>query len=267
MPELPEVETIRRQLARRVLRTTLERVEVFETRLRRRVPARRLHGLEGRMLAALERYGKYLLFHFAPDGPTLFFHLGMTGRLLCDGTPPPHTHLRLRFSRSVVLYADARRFGILGLSSRRFPEELSRLGPDALSETFSPSYLAARSRGRKRAIHSLLLDQREVAGIGNIYASEILHVAGIRPYRPAGSLEPRHFRHLVGATRAVLREAIRHRGTSISDYRDVAGRPGRYQHRLRVYGRASMPCPACGEPLRSSRIAGRTSFFCERCQV
>ncbi|MGD0946811.1 MAG: bifunctional DNA-formamidopyrimidine glycosylase/DNA-(apurinic or apyrimidinic site) lyase [Candidatus Binatia bacterium] len=268
MPELPEVETVRRSLLP-IIGRRVEAVEVIESRLRRRVAQNFALRLTGCTIEAIERRGKYLLFHLSA-GEYLLAHLGMTGALLLQpvGTPPQrHDHVRFRLSGGVQLtYNDPRRFGLLRAGTLNELAELANVGPDPLAHDFSVDQLTALARGRKRPVKNLLMDQRALGGIGNIYASEILFRAGIRPSRPARRLTRRELSALLAATRAVLRSAIRHGGSSISDYRDSEGRTGYFQLRLRVYDRAGQPCLGCGTPVRHTVHAGRSSFYCPKCQ-
>lgn len=268
MPELPEVETVRRSL-RSIVGRRIEAVVVTEPRLRRRTASDFAHRLEGRMIEAIERRGKYLLFRLSA-GQCLLAHLGMTGALLLQpqGTPAqPHDHTRLRLSGGVQLtYNDPRRFGLLRAGRDDEFAELKNVGPDPLSAAFTVTRLAALARGRKRPVKNLLMDQRAVGGIGNIYANEILFRAGVRPSRQARRLTRREIGAVVSATRAVLRSAIRLGGSSISDYRDSAGRAGYFQLRLAVYDRTGQPCPRCAAAIRRTVHAGRGSFYCPRCQ-
>jgi formamidopyrimidine-DNA glycosylase len=268
MPELPEVETVRRSLLP-VIGRRIAAVEVVEPRLRRPVAADFSRRLVGRAIEDIERRGKYLLFRLS-GGESLLAHLGMSGSLLLQpaGTPrQPHDHVCLRLSDDVQLtYNDPRRFGLMRVGRRDDFVELCNVGPDPLSDGFSVSALAALARGRKKPIKNLLMDQRALGGIGNIYANEILFRARVRPGRQARRLTRRELSRLVDATRSVLTSAIRLGGSSISDYRDGTGRPGDFQLRLRVYDRAGKPCPRCRTPVRRTVHAGRSSFYCPACQ-
>jgi formamidopyrimidine-DNA glycosylase len=268
MPELPEVETVRRSLLP-IIGRRVEAVEVIEPRLRQRVAQDFAFRLNGRTIKAIERRGKYLLFQLS-GGEYLLAHLGMTGALLLQpvGTPQqPHDHVHFRLSGGVQLtYNDPRRFGLLRAGALDELAELANVGPDPLANSFSLDQLAALARGRKRPVKNLLMDQRALGGIGNIYASEILFRAGIRPSRPARRLTRRELSAILAATRTVLRSAIRHGGSSISDYRDSEGRTGYFQLRLRVYDRAGQPCLRCRTPVRRTVHAGRSSFYCPKCQ-
>ena len=266
MPELPEVETVRRTLAPRVVGRRIIRVDVRERRLRRRVASDFARRLAGRTIASVGREGKYLLFHLE-GGAVWLVHLGMSG-CLAVGLPPQarHSHIDVVLSDGTVLtYNDPRRFGLMLVSVRPVPE-IAALGIDPLSEQFTAEYLRQRCRGRRRPIKNLLMDQAIVAGLGNIYANEILFRAGVRPSRSSGRLRRRELAAIQTATRAVLTEAIDLGGSSISDYRDGEGRPGYFQLRLGVYGRNGQPCPRCAIPIRSRVLAGRSSFYCPACQ-
>jgi formamidopyrimidine-DNA glycosylase len=268
MPELPEVETVRRSL-HPVVGRRIEAVEVAEARLRRRIGDDFASQLIGRTIATIERRGKYLLFRLS-GGQCLLAHLGMSGALLVQPAGValrPHDHVRFQLSGGQQLtYNDPRRFGLLRVGQEDEFAEWGNVGPDPSSDAFALEQLVTLARGRKRPVKNLLMDQRALGGIGNIYANEILFHAGIRPGRQARRLTRRELTALLHATRAVLRSAIRLGGSSISDYRDSEGRPGYFQLRLRVYDRAGQPCPHCQTPIRRVVHAGRSSFYCPRCQ-
>ncbi len=268
MPELPEVETVRRSLLP-IVGARIVAVEVRELRLRRAVAGDFERRLTGRVIRAIERRGKYLLFHLSGD-EALLAHLGMSGALLLQPTgtmPQLHDHVCLRLSDGMqVTFNDPRRFGLMLVGRPDAFRELGNIGPDPLSDGFSVGDLAALACGRKKPVKNLLMDQRALGGIGNIYANEILFRAGIRPGRQARRLTRREIERLFAATRAVLRSAIRLGGSSISDYRDGAGRPGYFQLRLKVYDRAGQPCVRCRAPIRRAVYAGRSSFYCPTCQ-
>jgi len=269
VPELPEVETTRRALARRLRHARIEAVELRRRDLRTPVPADLPARLAGRRLVAFGRRGKYLLL--VTDGPeVLLVHLGMSGRLVLDGPPRPHTHLRLRFSGGAVLdYVDPRRFGTVDLVPRRDllrDPRLAVLGPEPLAPGFDATGLGRALVGRRAAIRDVLLDQRVVAGLGNIYVCEALFAARIHPFAPAATLGPRTRARLVAAIRKVLEEAIGAGGSTLRDYVAADGRLGRFQNAFRVYGRAGAPCPRCGGAVVREARGGRSSFFCPRCQ-
>jgi formamidopyrimidine-DNA glycosylase len=268
MPELPEVETVRRSLLPIVGRR-IETVEVLEGRLRRTVAGDFVERLSGRVIEDIRRRGKYLLFDLS-GGECLLAHLGMSGALLLQPASTPrqlHDHVCLRLSDGLLLtFNDPRRFGLMRVGREDELTELGNVGPDPLSETFSVADLAALARGRKKPVKNLLMDQRALGGIGNIYANEILYRAGIRPGRQARRLRRRDVERLLRATRAVLSHAIRLGGSSISDYRDGEGRTGYFQLRLQVYDRDRQPCRRCQTSIRRTVHAGRSSFYCPKCQ-
>jgi formamidopyrimidine-DNA glycosylase len=223
--------------------------------------------LAGRTIVALRRRGKYLIFDL-DDGAIWLIHLGMTGSLAAAGSGRErHDHVEVELRGGVrLIYNDARRFGLMLVAVGTLPE-LERLGVDPLSDDFTPQYLKSICAGRRRPIKNLLMDQQLVAGLGNIYASEILFRAGVRPARSSQRLRQRELVGIREATRQVLAEAIDCGGSSISDYRDGDGRPGYFQLRLDVYDRTGEPCRRCGTKIRSRVLSGRSTFYCPRCQV
>jgi formamidopyrimidine-DNA glycosylase len=245
-------------------------VLVRETRLRGGVAADFSARLSGRRIGALERHGKYLL---APldDGSIWLVHLGMTGRLTlgaAGAAAERHDHVVIHLDDGRVLtYNDARRFGRMAVIAGAQRGAETGGGIDALGTDLTPDALFALTRGRGTTIKALLMDQRRVAGLGNIYVNEILFRAGVRPGRRARRLTQAECTRIVAGTRAVLAEAIRGGGSSISDYRDGLGRQGWFQLRHRVYDRAGEPCRRCGSLIRARVIVGRSSFYCPRCQV
>lgn len=278
MPELPEVETIRRTLAPRLTGRVVREVQVATPAVwRRGDPA----ALPGCRVLGVGRRGKHLLIPLErPDaggagggaGLVLHVHLGMTGRLLFvpRGGPLPecHLHARLAFDGGELCYQDTRRFGYLEVLP---PEALEgdpglRLGPEPLDPPVTARRLREVLAGRRAPVKAVLLDQRVLAGVGNIYADEALHRAGVNPLRPAGELGEGEVAAVAEALREVLEEAIAARGTTFSDYRDGEGRPGGFGPRLRVYGREGEPCPRCGHPVTRGRLGGRSTYFCPCCQ-
>jgi len=268
MPELPEVETVRRSL-QPIVGRRIEGVDVWESRLRRPVPESLAWHLDGRTIVAVHRRGKYLLFSLADD-LWLLAHLGMSGALLVQpaGTERVrHDHVRIRLSGERQLtFNDPRRFGVLRVGPLAELDEIARLGPDPLDETFTAAHLFALTRKRKKPIKNLLMDQPLIAGVGNIYANEALFRAGIRPGRQAAALTRREGEALFVALQGCLREAIELGGSSISDYRDSDGRTGYFQLTLAVYDRAGEPCRRCAHEVRRRVHAGRSSFYCPHCQ-
>jgi formamidopyrimidine-DNA glycosylase len=282
VPELPEVEVVRRGLSREVAGREVTSVAVTGARTVRRQPAETLiDRLRGARLGEAGRIGKFLLVPL-DDGPdTLVIHLRMSGQLLLTAPEVPlarHTHAVLGLSDGRQLrFVDPRTFGELFIApsppggpgrSPGLPAVLAHLGPDPLSAGWSAAALSRGLAGRTARLKLLLMDQRFVAGIGNIYSDEALFEAGLRFDRPAGSLSVDEVARLHQAVRRTLRDAVRHRGSSLRDaqYVDLFGAPGQYQNRHRVYGREGEPCPRCGGPVRRMPLGGRSTFFCETCQ-
>ncbi|GBD41131.1 Formamidopyrimidine-DNA glycosylase [bacterium HR39] len=270
MPELPEVETTRRALEARLSGARIDRVEVRRRDLRRPVPAELPELLAGRRLVGFGRRGKYLLVD--TDGPVdLLVHLGMSGRLLLDAAADhPHAHVVLCFAGGRFLsFVDPRRFGLiepLATGQAEGHPLLAGLGPEPLDPGFRGEVLRRAFAGRAAPVKNLLLDQRVVAGVGNIYACEALFEARIHPFTPAGELDGRACTRLARAIRAVLERAIGAGGSSLRDYVAADGRLGNFQNDFRVYDRAGLPCPRCGTAVVREARAGRSTFFCPRCQ-
>ncbi|HUI24839.1 MAG TPA: bifunctional DNA-formamidopyrimidine glycosylase/DNA-(apurinic or apyrimidinic site) lyase [Candidatus Kryptonia bacterium] len=272
MPELPEVETVRRSLLRRIVGRRIEAVTVREPRLRRPIQANFAARLIGRRVEGIERRAKYLLFQLS-GGECLLAHLGMSGALLvrdANAAAEPHDHVRVRLSDgSELVLNDPRRFGLLKAGPAATVDdwpELKVLGPDPLDPTLSAEQVGVLLRGSQRAIKNVLIDQTALGGVGNIYANEALFRARIRPTRRACRVRRAEVAPLLQALRAVLCEAVDLGGSSISDYRDGDGRPGYFQLHLRVYDRDGEPCLTCATPIRRVVQTGRSSFYCRRCQ-
>lgn len=270
MPELPEVETTLRGVAPHVVGRRIERLVVYDGRLRWPVPRTLPKLVKGRRIDGLERRSKYLLFRLGND--TLIVHLGMTGSLRVHRESPPrraHDHVDLVLDDgTVVRYHDPRRFGAILWHPANSPIHalLARLGPEPFDTQFDAAYLYKVTRGRRAAIKSTLMDSRIVVGVGNIYASESLFRAGIRPATPAGRLSKPRLERLVQAVRSVLANAIDRGGTTLRDYVDSNGQPGEFQFATAVYGREGLPCRVCGATIRAVRLGQRSSYYCPRCQ-
>ncbi len=272
MPELPEVETIRRRLAPRVEGRAVLRLEVLDPRWTRpRPPAEIEAALTGRRVRRLARRGKYLLWELE-DEHYLLAHLRMTGALLYDPpVEPAHARVRIELSDGHrVVYDDPRRFGTgeLAVGSTALQAFFAaRLGVEPLDGAFTPEGLRAAGRGSRAPIKAFLLDQRRVAGVGNIYADEALFRAGIHPLRQARQLKPAQWRALHAAVIDALQAGIAADGASIDDYRDPDGVRGSFQDEFLVHRRAGEPCVRCGTPVRKLVAAGRGTYVCERCQA
>jgi len=269
MPELPEVETTRRGIEPHVRGQIIDAVIVREARLRWPVSSE-VATLAGRRIVELSRRGKYLIMRL--DRGNLLWHLGMSGSmrvLPTGGAGEAHEHVEMRLANGQSLkFRDPRRFGAL-LYSAGDPLEhrlLRDLGPEPLSDDFDADYLYGRCRGRRVAIKTLLMNSHIVVGVGNIYASEALYRAGIRPTRAAQRISRARIAALVDAVRATLGEAIAHGGTTLQDFVQADGRPGYFRHELRVYGNTA-ECKRCGKPIRHIVQAQRSSYYCPVCQT
>lgn len=270
MPELPEVETVRRGLEPGVVGRCLSKVHCFREGLRYPFPD--FSGLQGACFASIQRRAKYLLF-FSDQSQVLVWHLGMTGQfhlLPADTERARHEHVRLILDDGQALvYRDPRRFGYCDLLPSDGWEEhpwFSRLGVEPLSNIFDGDALYAAIHQRKAPIKQVLMDAAVVVGVGNIYASESLFRAGINPKIQAGRISKLRCSKLVDAVRQVLSEAVAAGGSTISDFVHVDGKPGYFAHDFRVYGRQGMPCPACATSICKIVQSGRSTFYCPACQ-
>lgn len=273
MPELPEVEVLRRSLEPHLPGDRIERVEVRNAALREAVRPRELaRRTAGREIRGLRRRSKYLLIDLAGD-QTLVVHLGMSGRLTVvpAGDPvEPHEHIAffLRSGRRLRL-RDPRRFGLVfALPTPDIPGDphFAHLGIEPLEPGFGGEVLARAAAGRRGPVKNFLMDGRIVVGVGNIYASETLFRAGIHPNRSVGRMSAASWRRLADSAVAVLRQAVEQGGTTLNDFADGEGNSGYFQVSLRVYGREGEPCPACARPVRRMVHAGRSTFYCPGCQ-
>lgn len=288
MPELPEVETVRRGLQPVLEGARLSRVEQRRPDLRFAFPDGFVQRLTGATITALERRAKYLLARL-DRGDTLVMHLGMTGRFEIDepGGPrqrpgdfvhapasdPKHAHvLFMTEAGATVTYSDPRRFGFMGLvETARLDQHpwFSAMGPEPLGPDFDAGVLVTAFKGRKQTAKTLLLDQRVVAGLGNIYVCEALHRSGISPIKPAALISKAKIKILTVAIKDVLAEAIEAGGSTLRDYAGADGALGYFQHTFRAYGREGEPCvtPSCGGVIERTVQAGRSTFFCPVCQL
>ncbi|MCE2576641.1 bifunctional DNA-formamidopyrimidine glycosylase/DNA-(apurinic or apyrimidinic site) lyase [Komagataeibacter sp. FNDCR2] len=282
MPELPEVETVMRGMRVHLEGHTISRASTHHAGLRWPFPPGLARALAGRRVDGFARRGKYILITLS-GGMVMVLHLGMSGRILLSrmapsgpaAAPAPHEHLVIETAQGARCgLVDPRRFGMVDLVPAGQVEShrlLAGMGPEPLGNRFDGAWLAARARGRRSSMKALLLDQRVVAGLGNIYVSEALFRAGIHPARAAGSVEAADHARLVTAIRAVLEEAIAAGGSSLRDYVQPDGALGYFQHAWRVYGREGEGCPDCPGPPACNGVvritqSGRSSFFCPRLQ-
>ena len=272
MPELPEVETVRRRLAPVLEGRVFERVEITDPRLTRPLdPLEVAVELEGERVAVVDRRGKYLIVRFE-SGRALLVHLRMTGSFLHSANglaDDAHRRAVVRLDDgSDVAYRDVRRFGTWLLLE---PEEVEayvdeRVGREPLAEAYRAKHLAEKLHGRRAPVKAAILDQRTVAGVGNIYADEALWRARIHPLTPAAALGPEEVKALYRGVRESLRAGIRRQGSTLRDYRLPNGEEGGAQHEFKVYGRGGEPCERCGTPIDKIRVAGRGTWYCPTCQ-
>jgi formamidopyrimidine-DNA glycosylase len=273
MPELPEVETVARGLARGLEGHRLVKVETRRGDLRWPFPKGFAKRLTGRRVDKVRRRAKYIVAEL-DDGNALLAHLGMTGRmLLTKGRPEtlePHDHVIFETDNGWVLrFNDARRFGMMDLVATDKLEQhklIRGIGPEPLGNDFNGPVLAAALKGKKTSIKAAILDQKVVAGVGNIYASEALYRARISPKRMATTVQGDRAEKLAHAIKAVLNEAVAAGGSSLRDYVQADGELGYFQHKWRVYEKAGQPCPECGGKIRRIVQGGRSTFYCPKCQ-
>jgi formamidopyrimidine-DNA glycosylase len=270
VPELPEVETVVRELRGHLLGRRITAVRVGVKNLRRPWNRRWTPALVGRRIEAIRRRGKWIVVEL--DRERLVFHLGMTGQLVVmrrEEPRAPHTHVIMELDgKNQLRFRDVRRFGSMTLVSDdvQLDEFFKKvgLGPEAFD--LEPGYWRNCLAGTKRSLKAVLLDQRVLAGVGNIYADEALFEARLAPMRKGDDVRPQEAGRLRRAIVVVLNRGIDRRGSSIRDYVDGSGKQGSYQDEFRVYGRAGEPCRRCGRPIRRVRLAGRSTFYCPSCQ-
>jgi formamidopyrimidine-DNA glycosylase len=278
--ELPEVEVMRRDLEKDVVGRKIQTAEVRPTRNAMRVIRR--HGkrkeftarLEGRKFTKAERRGKYVLLHL-DNGDVLVVHFGMSGQFVRGNKRqplPPHTHVVLTFNQGGDLrFVDPRTFGEMFVTTADElgkVKELQHIAIDPLDHVFTWQTFGGLLAQRASKLKPLLMDQKFISGLGNIYSDEVLFAAGLRHDRMSDSLSSQEVRRLYRALQEVLQEAIRYRGTTLVDeaYVDLFGKPGEFQAELKVYGREGQPCRRCRTPIQSVKIAGRSSYYCPQCQ-
>lgn len=271
MPELPEVETTRRGIHPHVENQIITDIVIRQHQLRWKIPHNLSNELSGKIVNTTLRRGKYLLLTI--EQGALILHLGMSGslRILTSSIPPAkkHDHVDIKFSNQVVLrFTDPRRFGAL-LWVKQQPYQhplLINLGPEPLTHEFSTNYLWNAAQSRSTPIKSLIMDNKVVVGVGNIYAAESLFLAKINPLQPAKSLSRDRIQELVKAIKFILRQAIQRGGTTLKDFVNSEGKPGYFVNQLKVYGRDGLPCVVCSQPLSALHIGQRNTVYCAYCQ-
>ena len=280
MPELPEVETVRAGIEPVMAGATIVTADIRRPDLRWPFPERMAERLQGATVTALRRRSKYILADLS-TGETLIVHLGMSGRILISGdalgsfhhkhpAPEKHDHVVFDLDNGIrITFNDPRRFGAMDLGDTATLEDhwlIKGIGPEPLGNAFSEDYLVEHLKARNSPIKTALLDQKLVAGLGNIYVCEVLHRTGISPKRKAARISANRAAKLVPAIRDVLNEAIASGGSSLRDYRQTDGELGYFQHAFRVYDREGAPCSHCGTQIKRIVQSGRSSFYCPACQ-
>ncbi len=267
MPELPEVETVRRGLQDILAhKPILKKVELRRPDLRYDIPLKKIKSLEGENILSVGRRAKYLWFQTSKG--YLVSHLGMTGswRVL-EGNFGTHDHVVLHFADKLSLvFRDPRRFGIFDFSKDLKSEPFSKMGPEPFSKEFNAEYLKTKLKGKKAPIKNAIMDQRLVVGIGNIYASEILFESGIRPNRPATRLSFDELEIVVKKSHEVLDRAIAAGGSTLQDFTHADGEEGAFQNQFKVYDRFKEPCRVCKQSIKMRVMAGRSTYWCSECQ-
>ena len=271
MPELPEVETSRRGIEPHILNKTIKDVVIRQHKLRWPIPKSLPDKIKHQKLVQVDRRGKYLLLNF-DNNDTVIIHLGMSGSLrICtpSTTIGKHDHIDFIFSNKKVLRLnDPRKFGCVLWTNKTIDEHklLSKLGPEPLGDEFNAEYLYTQSRKRNCSIKTFIMNSHVVVGVGNIYASESLFMAGINPIRKAGSLSRPRCDKLVIAIKKILDAAIKQGGTTLRDFTRENGQPGYFAQKLQVYGRADEACTKCGKLIRQINQQNRSTFYCTTCQ-
>lgn len=274
MPELPEVETISRSLTEKIIGKKIFQVEVFMAKLIKTHHVEQFKAvLKGLTIRDIARRGKYLIINFQ-EGWSLVVHLRMTGQLVVRQAQDEiikHTHAVFTFEDKTQLrFIDIRQFGTMHLVMNDKLDEISgiqTLGPEPLGEDFTLPYLISALAGKKTKIKAFLLDQKWIAGLGNIYVDEALFQAKIHPLKEAGNLTRTEIERLFHAVRETIKAGIEHRGTTLKDYVDAEGNKGTFQFRLKAYGRSGQACSTCGSLIIREKVAGRSSHICPKCQI
>ncbi len=275
MPELPEVEVTRRGLLPHLPTKKITAVSWSNKRLRKPIPRKLLaQWIRGGEIATVDRRAKYLLVRLA-SGAILLIHLGMSGRLglfTAETPPAKHDHLRLVLDNTMELrFNDTRRFGMVLVwppenADKLYKEFFAKTGPEPFADDFTTDYLLGRAKHRKQPIKNFLLDQKIVAGIGNIYANEILFATGRNPLTPVNTIDKKTWQDIIDCCRDILTTAIKMGGSTIADFLGSSGKPGYFQLQLTVYDRMGEPCTLCRTPIEKTIIGGRATYFCPQCQ-
>lgn len=269
MPELPEVETTLRGIQPHISQQTIQKIIIRQHRLRWPIPRAMQQKLQNKILLNIERRAKYLLFRF--EHGTAIMHLGMSGslRVLSEmSTPNKHDHIDIYFHHCLLRYTDPRRFGAF-LWTEENPHAhtlLKNLGPEPFDKAFNSQYLYQKAQKKSMPIKSFIMDGKIVVGVGNIYATEALFLAGIHPEMPSKSLSKEQSHHLVKAIKAILKQAIKQGGTTLKDFTQSDGKPGYFKQQLKAYGRAGLPCIQCKNKLIALKIGQRSTVYCHFCQ-
>ena len=272
MPELPEAESIANALRRAITGRTIKAIEIFFPRLR--TPLTPLAGamLEGRKFTGVRRRARYAVCDL-DDGRSIVMHFGMSGVVRVEKESPrrKHEHLFIHLDDGkTIKFEDPRRFGMVEVQEAGadgWPKGLAGIGVEPLSRQFTGKMLHSHALRRHGPVKNFLMDNSVVTGIGNIYVAEILFSTGISPLRPANRLSAEESEAIVKSAKAILKQAIRMSGTTISDYRNVDGSEGKFAQRLKIYGKAGRPCPRCGTTLQCTMLGGRSSVYCPHCQI
>ncbi len=271
MPELPEVETTRLGIAPHIIGQTIKNILIHNKNLRWPITTTLKKDLLNKQFQKIDRRGKYLLFY--TDHGCMILHLGMSGSLrIVDKNikPEKHDHLDILFASGKILrFHDPRRFGSV-IWTKKDPlqhELIKDLGPEPLDKDFNGERLYKKSRKRTQTIKNFIMDSHNVVGVGNIYASESLFLAGINPKRKAGNLSLERYERLANAIKKILRQSIKQGGTTLRDFVNGDGKPGYFQQQLNVYGRASQPCKKCKSTIKEIKLGQRSSFYCPVCQT
>ena len=286
MPELPEVEIVKQSLEKNILSKRIKKIIVNNRNLRFKIPTNFEERLENKVIVKVSRFSKYIIFELS-NQIYLLMHLGMTGTVhlikknkikintnvsfySSPNLPKKHNHVEIFFLSSKIIYNDPRRFGFFRIIENK--DELflflNKLGPEPFDKSFNLKYLHEYFRDKTKNIKNFLLDQKLVSGIGNIYASEILHYSGIKPQKKGGNLKKKELIKVIFFAKKVLKKSIKSGGSSIKDFKNISGKKGFFQNEFKVYGRENLKCykKSCTGVIQKKFISNRSTFFCNKCQ-